>query len=117
MKTNLSSQIKLDFIPKRYYAPENKLDFASLCREEKVFTKIFETADEGAAHIAGEVVDYIKKTVRQKGRCVIALGANNGVLPVYAELVNLYKQQQISFENVVFFNLADFYPSEDGQPK
>ena len=116
MKTNLSSQIKLDFIPKRYYAPENKLDFASLCREEKVFTKIFETADEGAAHIAGELVDYIKKTVRQKGRCVIALGANNGVLPVYAELVNLYKQQQISFENVVFFNLADFYPSEDGQP-
>ena len=112
----MSSQIKLDFIPKRYYAPENKLDFASLCREEKVFTKIFETADEGAAHIAGELVDYIKKTVRQKGRCVIALGANNGVLPVYAELVNLYKQQQISFENVVFFNLADFYPSEDGQP-
>ena len=66
MKTNLSSQIKLDLIPKKYYAPENKLDFASLCREEKVFTKIFETADEGAEHIAKEVVDYIKRTVRQK---------------------------------------------------
>ena len=42
------------------------MDFASLCREEKVFTKIFETADEGAEHIAKEVVDYIKRTVRQK---------------------------------------------------
>ncbi len=116
MKTNLSSQIKLDLIPKRYYAPENKLDFASLCREEKVFTKIFETADEGAAHIAREFVDYVKKTVRQKGKCIIALGAGNSVLPVYAELVNLYNAQEISFENVVFFNLADFFPSEDGQP-
>lgn len=116
MKTNLSSQIKLDLIPKRYYAPENKLDFASLCREEKVFTKIFETADEGAAHIACEVTDYIKKTVRQKGKCIIALGAGNSVLPVYAEIVKKYNAQEISFENVVFFNLADFFPSEDGQP-
>ena len=116
MKTNLSSQIKLDLIPKKYYAPENKLDFASLCREEKVFTKIFETADEGAEHIANEVVDYIKRTVRQKGKCTIALGAGNSVLPVYTEMVKLCYAQEIGFENVVFFNLADFFPSEDGQP-
>lgn len=47
MKTNLSSQIKLDLVPKRYYAPENKIEYASLCREEKVFTQISETADGG----------------------------------------------------------------------
>ena len=45
MKNNLSSQIKLDQVPKKYYAPENKLEFAALCREEKVYTSIFETAD------------------------------------------------------------------------
>ena len=28
MKNNLSSQIKLDQVPKKYYAPENKLEFA-----------------------------------------------------------------------------------------
>ena len=116
MKTNLSSQIKLDLIPKRYYAPENKLDFASLCREEKVFTKIYETADEGARQVALEVVSFIKKTVAKKGKCVMTLGAGNNVLPVYSELVKLYKENQISFANVVVFNIADFFPSEDGQP-
>ena len=30
MKTNLSSQIKLDRIPKRYYAPDGELELAAL---------------------------------------------------------------------------------------
>ena len=34
MKTNLSSQIKLDQIPKRYYAPEGEIELAELTREE-----------------------------------------------------------------------------------
>ena len=42
MKTNLSSQIKLDRIPKRYYAPDGELELAALTRDEKVYTKIFE---------------------------------------------------------------------------
>ncbi len=116
MKTNLSSQIKLDLIPKKYYAPENKLDFAALCREEKVFTKIYETSDDGVREIAAEVVAMIQKSVLQKGKCVITLGAGNGVLPVLAELIRLYEEKKVSFANVVVFNLADFFPSEDGQP-
>ncbi len=45
MKTNLSSQIKLDRIPKRYYAPESELELTAITREEKVYTKIFEGSD------------------------------------------------------------------------
>ena len=90
MKTNLSSQIKLDLIPKRYYAPENKIEYASLCREEKVFTQIAETTDDGVRMIADDVVETIKKNTDQKGKCVIALGTGNSVLPVYAELIKRY---------------------------
>ena len=46
MKTNLSSQIKLDRIPKRYYAPDGELELAALTRDEKVYTKIFEGSEE-----------------------------------------------------------------------
>lgn len=116
MKTNLSSQIKLDYIPKRYYAPESKIEFATLCREEKVFTKISETADDGAAFIAEEVAATIGKSIAQKGKCVLALGAGNSVLPVYAELIRLYKDKKVDFENVIVFNLAEFYPLETGMP-
>ena len=52
MKTNLSSQIKLDRIPKKYYAPTSEIELASLTRNEKLNTKIFETPAEGAESIA-----------------------------------------------------------------
>ena len=104
MKTNLSSQIKLDLIPKRYYAPDNKIEFASLCREEKVFTQIYETIDEGVAKIANAVVETIEKSVEQKGKCVIALGSGNSVLPVYAELIRRNEVGEVDFSKVVVFN-------------
>ena len=47
MKTNLSSQIKLDRVARRYYAPSNEIELAALTREEKIYTRIFETADDG----------------------------------------------------------------------
>ena len=75
MKTNLSSQIKLDRIPKKYYAPESEIESAALCREEKVYTQILETSEEGARYIANEVAETINKTVTKKGSCVITLGA------------------------------------------
>ena len=116
MKTNLSSQIKLDLIPKRYYAPDNKIEFASLCREEKVFTQIYETIDEGVAKIANAVVETIEKSVEQKGKCVIALGSGNSVLPVYAELIRRNEAEEVDFSKVVVFNLFEFYPTIKGNP-
>ena len=116
MKTNLSSQIKLDLVPKRYYAPENKIEYASLCREEKVFTHISETTDDGVKLLADEVVATIKKNVEKKGKCVIALGTGNSVLPVYAELINRYENKKVDFADVVVFNLFEFYPTEAGAP-
>lgn len=116
MKTNLSSQIKLDLVPKRYYAPENKIEYASLCREEKVFTQISETADGGVKSLADEVVETIKKNVEKKGKCVIALGTGNSVLPVYTELISRYENKEVDFADVVVFNLFEFYPTEAGAP-
>lgn len=116
MKTNLSSQIKLDLIPKRYYAPENKIEYASLCREEKVFTTIAETPEEGVKMIASEVIETIRKNVQQKGKCVIALGSGNSVVPIYKELVDRYEKQEADFSEVIVFNLFEFYPIEENRP-
>lgn len=71
MKTNLSSQIKLDLVPKRYYAPENKIEYASLCREEKVFTQISETADGGVKSLADEVVETIKRMSKRRANVLL----------------------------------------------
>ena len=99
MKTNLSSQIKLDRIPRRYYDPQGEIEFTALTREEKVYTRIFETVNEGSRYIAESIVRYINRYVAEKGKCVLALGAGNGTHSVYAELIKLYKEGNVSFEN------------------
>ena len=42
MRKDLSSQIKLDRIPRRYYNPDSEIELAALRREEKINTFIFE---------------------------------------------------------------------------
>lgn len=116
MKTNLSSQIKLVQIPKRYYAPDSEIELASIIRNEKVHTKVYETSYEGVSKLAVYIADNIKKVIESKGKCVLGLGAGDGTLHVYAELVDLYKKGVISFENVIVFNISDFFPISDKTP-
>ena len=110
MKTDLTSQIKLDRIPKRYYDPENEIEQAALSREEKITTKIFETASDGADFIAAQMAKYINRYVSQKGKCVLALGAGNSTHRAYASLIKMYREGKVDFENVIVFNISEFFP-------
>ncbi|MBQ7211071.1 MAG: glucosamine-6-phosphate deaminase [Muribaculaceae bacterium] len=115
MKTNLTSQIKLDRIPKRYYAPVGEIELATLTREEKIYTKIFESAVESSVYLADDIATFIDKTVARKGKCVLALGVGPSTHPVYAQLIDLHKRGRARFENVIVFNVSEFYPqAEDG---
>lgn len=107
MKADLSSKIKLDQVSKRYYKPESELELASLTRFEKVYTKVVETRADGALDAALDVVDTINRCVKEKGRCVIGLGAGKCVLDVYDQLVKLYFADKVSFASVVAFNLSE----------
>ncbi|MBR5102225.1 MAG: 6-phosphogluconolactonase [Muribaculaceae bacterium] len=107
MNTQLNSLIKSGQVSKRYYRPESELELASLTRFEKVYTKIVETPQEGAADVAQDIAKAIERTVREKGRCVIGLGAGKCALDIYDELVKLYFADRVSFADVVVFNLAE----------
>lgn len=110
MKTNLSSQITLERIPRRYYAPQGDLELAALRREEKIYTRIFENMNDGSAYLANHVVELIKKNIAAKNRCVIALGAGRSTHSVYAHLIEMYEKGEVSFDRVIVFNLAEFFP-------
>ena len=110
MKTNLSSQIKLDQVPRRYYDPQSEIEQTALTREEKVYTRIFETALDGSRYLAKNIVKYIKRYVSQNGKCIMALGAGNSTHSVYAELIEMYRRGEVSFENVIVYNISEFFP-------
>ncbi|MBQ0119591.1 MAG: 6-phosphogluconolactonase, partial [Bacteroidales bacterium] len=107
MKANLTSKIQLDQVSKRYYKPESELELASLTRFEKVYTKVVETHAEGALDAALDIAETIDRCVKEKGRCVIGLGAGKCVLEVYDQLVKLYFADKVSFASVVAFNLSE----------
>ena len=115
MKTNLSSQIKLDRVPKRYYAPDNVLELTALTRFEKVYTEVFESVDGGAAHVARKIAAIIEKCNAENRKCVMALGWGLGSHSVYSELVEMHKANGFSFANTIIFNVAEFYPAIEGE--
>ena len=110
MKTNLSSQIKLDRIPRKYYDPQGEVELAALTREEKVYTRIFETVNDGSNYLARNIAKYIKRNVAEKGKCVLSLGAGMNTHSVYAELIKLCKEGEVSFNKVIVFSIGEFFP-------
>lgn len=114
MRTNLSSQISLNRVSPRYYRPENAVERSVLTRLEKIPTNIFETIDEGVVQIANEIVAKIQDRQREGKFCTIAVGTGASLRPLFAELIRKHKDEGVSFRNVVFFNLYEYYPLTDG---
>ena len=114
MRTNLSSQISLNRVSPRYYRPENAVDRSVLTRLEKVPTNIFETIEEGVVQTANEIVAKIQDRQREGKFCTIAVGTGASLRPLFAELIRKHKDEGVSFRNVVFFNLYEYYPLTEG---
>ena len=114
MRTNLSSQISLNRVSPRYYRPENAVERSVLTRLEKIPTHIFETIEEGVVQIANEIVAKIQDRQREGKFCTIAVGTGASLRPLFAELIRKHKDEGVSFRNVVFFNLYEYYPLTEG---
>lgn len=110
MKTDLSSQIKLDRIPRRYYHPDSEIELAAVRRKEKIDTRVYETASDGAQFLAEQMAKYINKYVAQKGKCIMALGAGTSTHKAYQALINLYNEGKVDFANVIIYNISEFFP-------
>lgn len=110
MRTNLSSQISLNRVSPRYYKPENTIERSVLTRFEKIPTNIYETAEEGVKAVAKELVNKIQERQRDGKFCTVAMGTGTSLRPLFTELVRQYKEEGVSFRNVVLFNLYEYYP-------
>lgn len=114
MRTNLSSQISLNRVSPRYYRPGNAVERSVLTRLEKIPTNIFETSEEGVMQIANEIVAKIQDRQREGKFCTIAIGTGASLRPLFTELIRKHKDEGVSFRNVVFFNLYEYYPLTEG---
>ena len=79
-------------------------------RFEKLHNVIVPSAAKGSELIAQEIADLIRNRQAKNKKCVLGLATGSSPLSVYAELVRMYKEEGLSFENVITFNLDEYWP-------
>ncbi|GGF13129.1 glucosamine-6-phosphate deaminase [Hymenobacter cavernae] len=79
---------------------------------EKLPVTIFEEAREGAISVAYEIAELIRSKQKKGKRAVLGLATGSSPISVYKELIRLHREEGLSFENVVTFNLDEYYPMQ-----
>ena len=79
-------------------------------RYEKLHNVTVKSSTEGSKLIANSIALLIKEKQAQNKMCVLGLATGSSPLSVYRELVRLHKEENLSFENVISFNLDEYYP-------
>lgn len=113
MKTNLSSEIALSHVSRRLYCPDDVFEQSRVTRLELTPTTIFESARAGVAAVAAYIAEQIRLRQDAGKTYVMSLAPGRSTRDVFAELVRLYQTDGLSFRNVVFFDLFEYYPLAD----
>jgi glucosamine-6-phosphate deaminase len=78
-------------------------------QHERIRTAVFQSSDDAVRVVAASIAVLIRRR-RDESRSVV-LGLATGSTPVklYKELIRLYRDEGLSFRNVVTFNLDEYY--------
>lgn len=79
-------------------------------RFEKIHNVIFLTSKEGSIKVAQEIAVLIIDKQAKGEMCVLGLATGSSPIIVYEELVRMHKEEELSFSNVITFNLDEYYP-------
>ncbi|MCX6297785.1 MAG: glucosamine-6-phosphate deaminase [Bacteroidetes bacterium] len=79
---------------------------------EKIAVQIYANATEGSRHVANEIAHLIRQKQALNEPCVLGLATGSTPISLYAELVRQHREEGLSFNNVISFNLDEYYPIE-----
>ena len=78
--------------------------------------RVFTTPDSACAQLASEIALLIRERAILGRKTVLGLAVGRTHLPLYEELIYLHKEESLSFENVVTFNLDEYHGVEASHP-
>jgi len=81
-------------------------------RCEKIHNVVFESSSEASVLVAQEIASLIREKEEKNKPCVLGLATGSSPIRVYEELVRLHRKEGLSFQNVITFNLDEYYPME-----
>ncbi|OGX85753.1 glucosamine-6-phosphate deaminase [Hymenobacter glacialis] len=71
---------------------------------------LYAGSEEASAAVAAQIADLIRARAAESRTCVLGLATGSSPTRVYEELVRLHREEGLSFQNVVSFNLDEYYP-------
>jgi glucosamine-6-phosphate deaminase len=77
---------------------------------ERIASRVQANTQEIANSVATEIADLIRQRAGEGQRCVLGLATGSTPVGVYAELVRMHRKEDLSFQNVVTFNLDEYFP-------
>jgi len=87
-----------------------RLNLLEETRFEKVPVKVYPTADEASVDVAHRISRLIQSKQHNGEKAILGLATGATPIKVYRELVRLHREEGLSFQNVVTFNLDEYFP-------
>ena len=81
-------------------------------RFEKIHNIVFSNSNIGSICVAKEIAELIIEKQKNDQLCILGLATGSSPIRIYEELVRMHKEEGLSFENVVTFNLDEYYPMD-----
>lgn len=83
-----------------------------LTKKELIATQIFEEPAQLAIAAAQTIAHLIRSKARVGDLCVLGLSTGSSPISIYKELVRMHREEDLSFKNVVTFNLDEYFPMQ-----
>ena len=76
--------------------------------------QLYTDSEAASAAVAAQIAVLIRTRAAEGRPCVLGLATGSSPTRVYEELVRLHREEGLSFQNVVSFNLDEYYPMAPG---
>lgn len=92
--------------------PKNRVEHSQY---ENIDCRVFKTSREIAAYIASEIASLMRSRAEKQANCVLGLATGSTPVGVYDELVRMHREEGLSFQNVITFNLDEYFPVQPNE--
>ena len=84
---------------------------------ERIRTKVFPSAGVAVHELASIVADVIRRRQSEGMRAVLGLATGSTPVKLYQELIRRHREEGLSFQNVITFNLDEYYGLPPNHPE
>ena len=81
-------------------------------QRERISSRVYPHARDVSSAVAKHLAGLIRSRLLEGRTCVLGLATGSTPVGVYDELVRMHREEDLSFRNVITFNLDEYFPMQ-----